>query len=94
MVPEVMYEAVIGLEVHAELSTRSKMFCSCPVVDPTLTAPNLAVCPVCAGMPGVLPVVNRMAVEHAIESKITVKTGQSPILCICPKFIYSKSDCF
>jgi aspartyl-tRNA(Asn)/glutamyl-tRNA(Gln) amidotransferase subunit B len=61
------YEAVIGLEVHAELATRSKMFCSCPVIDPTQAAPNAAVCPVCAGLPGVLPVVNRQAVEYAIR---------------------------
>ncbi len=61
------YEAVIGLEVHAELLTRSKMFCSCAVVDSTSAAPNTAVCPVCAGMPGVLPVVNRQAVEYALR---------------------------
>jgi aspartyl-tRNA(Asn)/glutamyl-tRNA(Gln) amidotransferase subunit B len=57
------YEAVIGLEVHAELQTRSKMFCSCPVADNTSAAPNSAVCPVCAGMPGMLPVLNQRAVE-------------------------------
>jgi aspartyl-tRNA(Asn)/glutamyl-tRNA(Gln) amidotransferase subunit B len=61
------YEAVIGLEVHAELQTRSKMFCSCQVVDSTQAEPNIAVCPVCAGMPGVLPVVNRQAVEFALR---------------------------
>ena len=61
------YEAVIGLEVHAEFSTQSKMFCSCPVVDSTKSPPNIAVCPVCAGMPGVLPVVNKKAVEYAIR---------------------------
>ena len=61
------YEAVIGLEVHAELATQSKMFCACPVVDSTRSAPNIAVCPVCSGMPGVLPVVNRQAVEYAIR---------------------------
>lgn len=61
------YEAVIGLEVHAELQTRSKMFCSCQVVDTTRAAPNTSVCPVCAGMPGVLPVVNQQAVEHAMR---------------------------
>ncbi|HBA92434.1 MAG TPA: Asp-tRNA(Asn)/Glu-tRNA(Gln) amidotransferase GatCAB subunit B, partial [Anaerolineaceae bacterium] len=55
------YETVIGLEVHAELATRSKMFCACPVLDLTQAAPNSAVCPVCAGMPGTLPVVNRQA---------------------------------
>ncbi len=61
------FEPVIGLEVHAELETRSKMFCSCPVVDSTLALPNTAVCPVCAGMPGVLPVVNQLAVEYALR---------------------------
>ncbi len=61
------YEAVIGLEVHAELQTASKMFCGCPVVDATIAEPNTAVCPVCAGMPGVLPVVNQKAVEYALR---------------------------
>lgn len=61
------YEAVIGLEVHAELLTRSKMFCGCPVVDSTQASPNTTVCPVCAGMPGVLPVVNQQAVELAMR---------------------------
>ena len=61
------YEAVIGLEVHAELLTRSKMFCSCPVVDATQSRPNIAVCPVCSGMPGVLPVINEQAVGYAIK---------------------------
>ena len=61
------YEPVIGLEVHAELQTRSKMFCACPVVDSVEAQPNTSVCPVCAGMPGVLPVVNRRAVEYGIR---------------------------
>jgi aspartyl-tRNA(Asn)/glutamyl-tRNA(Gln) amidotransferase subunit B len=61
------YEPVIGLEIHAELLTQSKMFCSCPVVDLTEAPPNSAVCPVCSGMPGTLPVVNRQAVEHALR---------------------------
>lgn len=61
------FEAVIGLEVHAELQTRSKMFCACPVVDPTGAKPNEAVCPVCMGMPGVLPVINEQAVELALR---------------------------
>ncbi len=67
------YEAVIGLEVHAELLTRSKMFCSCAVVDSTTAAPNTAVCPVCAGMPGVLPVVNRQAVEYALRVALALE---------------------
>lgn len=61
------YEAVIGLEVHAELQTQTKMFCACPVVDLTTAAPNTAVCPVCTGMPGALPVINRQAVEYALR---------------------------
>jgi aspartyl-tRNA(Asn)/glutamyl-tRNA(Gln) amidotransferase subunit B len=61
------FEPVIGLEVHAELQTKSKMFCACKVVDSTLAEPNIAVCPVCAGMPGVLPVVNQKAVEFGLR---------------------------
>ncbi len=67
------YEAIIGLEVHAELATRSKMFCACPVVDATTAEPNTAVCPVCAGMPGVLPVVNRRAVEYALRVALALE---------------------
>ena len=59
-------EPVIGLEVHAELQTKSKMFCSCAVVDNTVAEPNVAVCPVCSGMPGTLPVVNQRAVEYRL----------------------------
>jgi aspartyl-tRNA(Asn)/glutamyl-tRNA(Gln) amidotransferase subunit B len=60
------YEPVIGLEVHAELLTHSKMFCPCPVVETTDGEPNSAVCMVCAGMPGALPVTNRRAVEYTM----------------------------
>ena len=67
------YEAVIGLEVHAELETKSKMFCACPVVDSTTARPNEAVCPVCAGMPGVLPVVNQRAVEFALRVALALE---------------------
>ena len=61
------YEPVIGLEIHAELLTRSKMFCGCRVVDSVEAVPNTAVCPVCLGMPGMLPVINRRAVEFALR---------------------------
>lgn len=61
------YQPVIGLEIHAVLETRSKMFCDCPVVDSTHEQPNVAVCPVCAGMPGMLPVINRAAVDYALR---------------------------
>ena len=67
-VPGTAYEPVIGLEVHAQLSTRSKMFCGCSR-DYWEAAPNSRVCPVCLGMPGVLPVINRRAVE------LTILTG-------------------
>ena len=61
------YEAVIGLEIHAELMTNTKMFCGCRVVDSVEADPNTAVCPVCSGMPGMLPVINRRAVEFALR---------------------------
>lgn len=61
------YEAVIGLEIHAELLTKSKMFCGCRVVDSVEATPNSAVCPVCLGMPGMLPVINRRAVDFALR---------------------------
>ena len=66
------YIADIGLEVHVELATRSKMFCSCAVVDPTAALPNSSVCEVCSGMPGVLPVINKRAVELAIRAALSL----------------------
>ena len=59
------YEVVVGLEVHAQLRTRSKMFCDC-ASDYFAAAPNTRVCAVCLGMPGVLPVINRAAVDRTI----------------------------
>jgi aspartyl-tRNA(Asn)/glutamyl-tRNA(Gln) amidotransferase subunit B len=56
------FETVIGLEVHCQLLTRSKMFCSCSA-DYSGAGPNTHVCPVCLGMPGVLPVINEQAIE-------------------------------
>lgn len=73
------YEAVIGVEVHAELATRSKMFCSCAVVDATTAQPNIAVCPVCAGMPGVLPVVNQAAVELGVRLALALECEVLPV---------------
>jgi aspartyl-tRNA(Asn)/glutamyl-tRNA(Gln) amidotransferase subunit B len=73
------FEPVIGLEVHAELETSSKMFCSCAVVDSTLSEPNIAVCPVCSGMPGVLPVVNRRAVEYALRVAMALHCEIAPV---------------
>ncbi|MCK5428966.1 MAG: Asp-tRNA(Asn)/Glu-tRNA(Gln) amidotransferase GatCAB subunit B, partial [Anaerolineales bacterium] len=67
------FEPVIGLEIHAELETKSKMFCACPVVVTTLAEANAAVCPVCSGMPGVLPVVNQRAVEYALRVALALE---------------------
>jgi aspartyl-tRNA(Asn)/glutamyl-tRNA(Gln) amidotransferase subunit B len=59
------YEPVIGLETHVELGTRTKMFCGCPTAFGA--EPNSAVCPVCLGLPGSLPVTNRVAIEYTIR---------------------------
>jgi len=72
------YEVVIGLEVHAQLLTRSKMFCGC-ANDFAPAEPNTRVCPVCLGMPGVLPVINAKAVEY------TVMTGLA-LNCRVPEY--------
>src|SRR5438309_11600808 len=64
------YEVVIGLEVHAQILTQSKMFCGCSA-DYLAAPPNTNTCPVCLGLPGTLPVVNREAVNQ------TIKTGLS-----------------
>ncbi len=72
------FEPVIGLEVHAELQTQSKMFCACPVVDSTQAEPNIAVCPVCAGMPGVLPVINQRAVEYGLRVALALECEINP----------------
>ncbi|WP_287129617.1 Asp-tRNA(Asn)/Glu-tRNA(Gln) amidotransferase subunit GatB [Candidatus Cyanaurora vandensis] len=62
--PQVQYEMVIGLEVHAQLSTQTKLFCGCPVEFGA--PPNTHICPVCTGQPGVLPVLNQRAFDYAI----------------------------
>lgn len=60
------YEVVMGLEVHAELSTKTKIFCSCPTEFGA--APNTHVCPICMAMPGTLPVLNEKVVEYAVKA--------------------------
>jgi len=65
MADHAKYEVVIGLECHVQLATVSKMFCGCPT-DYAGAAPNTHVCPICLAMPGVLPVINRQAVEYTL----------------------------
>jgi len=74
--------ATIGLEIHAELNTKSKMFCSCPN-DPLQKHVNVNICPICLAHPGTLPVINKQAVEYVI------KTGLA-LSCSIPE--YSKFD--
>ena len=73
------YESVIGLEVHAQLKTKSKIFCSCSTEFGR--EPNENTCPVCMGMPGVLPVLNKRAVEYAVKMALAVncKVNQKSI---------------
>jgi aspartyl-tRNA(Asn)/glutamyl-tRNA(Gln) amidotransferase subunit B len=70
LIPAEAYEAVIGLEIHVQLKTRSKLFCACRnrFGDP----PNVHTCPVCLGMPGALPVLNGSAVHHAVRTAVAL----------------------
>ena len=79
-------EAVIGLEVHAELLTRSKIFCGCAATFGG--APNTNLCPVCLGMPGVLPVLNRRVVEFAIRA------GLATHCTIAPTSVFARKNYF
>jgi aspartyl-tRNA(Asn)/glutamyl-tRNA(Gln) amidotransferase subunit B len=72
------YETIIGLEVHVQLLTRSKMYCSCSA-DYADAPPNTHVCPVCLGMPGVLPVINKKAIEYAVMTALALN-------CTIPQF--------
>lgn len=65
------YETIIGLEVHAQLLTKSKMFCRCSA-DYASAPPNTHVCPVCLGMPGVLPTINEKALEYAVMTALAL----------------------
>src|ERR1700734_1538860 len=70
------YEAVIGLEVHVQLNTRTKIFCGCPTGFGA--PPNSNVCPVCLGLPGALPVLNRRVVEMAIQAALATHCKVNP----------------
>src|SRR5512134_1560889 len=70
------YEAVIGLEVHAQMRTDTKIFCGCSTRFGS--EPNTQTCPVCIGMPGVLPVLNKKALEFAIRTGLATNCTISP----------------
>src|SRR6202047_773112 len=76
------YEVVGGLEVHAQALTQSKMFCACST-DYLTTPPNANTCPVCLGLPGSLPVINRRAIEYTLRTALALN-------CSIPEF--SKFD--
>ena len=82
------FEPVIGLEVHVELNTRTKMFCACPVVDSTRAEPNTAVCEICTAMPGSLPAVNARAVELAV--RVALALGSD----IAPESVFARKNYF
>src|SRR6185503_3464765 len=71
------WEAVIGLEVHAQLLTESKIFCGCSTRYGA--PPNSQVCPVCLGHPGVLPVLNRRAVDLALRVALAIVARINPV---------------
>ncbi|OLC36873.1 MAG: aspartyl/glutamyl-tRNA amidotransferase subunit B [Candidatus Rokubacteria bacterium 13_1_40CM_4_69_5] len=80
------YEIVIGLEVHAQLLTLSKMFCGCPT---TFGAePNTQTCPICQGMPGVLPVINHRAVEFGVRAALVFNCRINPACRFARKHYY------
>jgi aspartyl-tRNA(Asn)/glutamyl-tRNA(Gln) amidotransferase subunit B len=74
---DITFRPIIGLEIHVQLATRTKLFCGCPVEF--AAEPNSRVCPVCMGMPGVLPVMNRTAYEHSVKAGLALN-------CTIPKF--------
>ncbi|MCB0211450.1 MAG: Asp-tRNA(Asn)/Glu-tRNA(Gln) amidotransferase subunit GatB [Anaerolineae bacterium] len=81
------YQPIIGMEVHVELNTTSKMFCGCSA-EFFGVAPNTNVCPICLGMPGTLPVINKRAVEY------TIMTGLALNCTIQPQNVFARKNYF
>lgn len=80
------YEPVIGLEIHAQLTTHSKMFCGCSTQFEQ--EPNTSACPVCLGLPGVLPVINKKAIEYGILTALALNCR------IAPQSIFARKNYF
>ena len=76
------YQPVIGMELHAQLQTASKMFCGCDA-DYWEAPPNSHVCPVCLGMPGVLPVINAHAVEQTVRTGLALNCQIAAVQRLC-----------
>jgi aspartyl-tRNA(Asn)/glutamyl-tRNA(Gln) amidotransferase subunit B len=85
-VPAADFQVVIGLEVHAQLLTRSKIFCGCSTAFGG--APNTHTCPVCLGMPGVLPALNAQVVEMAVRTGLALGSG------VQPKSVFARKNYF
>ena len=80
------YETVIGLEVHVELAAKTKIFCGCSTEFGG--APNSHTCPVCTGMPGSLPVLNRQVVEYALAVGLAVNCQINQFCNLTGKIIF------
>ena len=80
------YETVIGLEVHVQLATESKLFCSCSTEFGK--DPNENVCAICSGMPGILPVLNKKAVEYAAKLGMSLNCELNPVSIFARKIYF------
>ena len=86
------YEIVMGLEVHVELATKSKLFCSCSAAFGADA--NEHVCPACAGMPGMLPIANKKAIEYGIAASIVTNSKITPVISFDKKnYFYPDLSC-